>query len=430
MKTASGDGKYFLFLQGPHGPFLRQLGRSLRQAGAEVHKVGFNAGDRAFWGRAPGYIGFHGALADWREYLSNLIDRHRITDILLYGDTRPVHAVAREAARARNLTLHVLEEGYLRPYWATYERDGSNGNSLLRTMPMERIRQALSHPHAPAQSPDGWGDLRAHIFYGALHHFCILAGNHRYRRLGTHRDVPVAREAALHFRKLLLMPWHWSHRRIVQRRLRRISGPYHLALLQLEHDANFLAHSPFASQSEFIEQVILGFSRGARGHHHLVFKAHPLEDGRLPLRRVIDAAATRHGVTERVHFLNGGKLAPLLDPALSVVTVNSTAAQQALWRGLPTRAFGRSVYDRPEFVSHQPLHDFFADPQPPDHAAYLEFRNFLLQTSQFTGSFYSAGGRRQLIRQLTDAILKAAGPYDMPARRTADAAQPQHLRGL
>ena len=27
--------------------------------------------------------------------------------------------------------LHVFEEGYLRPYWITYERGGSNGNSAL-----------------------------------------------------------------------------------------------------------------------------------------------------------------------------------------------------------------------------------------------------------------------------------------------------------
>ena len=41
--------------------------------------------------------------------------------------------------------------------------------------------------------------------------------------------------------------------------------------------------------------------------------------------------------------VRGGKLAQLLNHARSVVTVNSTAAQQALWRGLPTRTFGAAV---------------------------------------------------------------------------------------
>jgi capsular polysaccharide export protein len=71
-----------------------------------------------------------------------------------------------------------------------------------------------------------------------------------------------------------------------------------------------------------------------------------------------------------VHFVRGGKLAPLLDSASSAVTVNSTSAQQALWRGLPLKCFGAAVYDKPEFVSEQPLAEFFRSPKPPDSAAY------------------------------------------------------------
>ena len=39
--------KTFLFLQGPHGPFFHRLGKMLRAAGAEVWRVGFNAGEAA-----------------------------------------------------------------------------------------------------------------------------------------------------------------------------------------------------------------------------------------------------------------------------------------------------------------------------------------------------------------------------------------------
>ncbi|HBM61088.1 MAG TPA: capsule biosynthesis protein CapA, partial [Citreicella sp.] len=68
----------------------------------------------------------------------------------------------------------------------------------------------------------------------------------------------------------------------------RLGGfPYHLALLQLEHDASFRQHSPFDSMTEFLDLVIEGFARGAPGHHHLVVKAHPLENGQFPLRRAI-----------------------------------------------------------------------------------------------------------------------------------------------
>ena len=47
--AAPRQDRVFLFLQGPHGPFFHALGRMLREAGATVWRVGFNAGDRAFW---------------------------------------------------------------------------------------------------------------------------------------------------------------------------------------------------------------------------------------------------------------------------------------------------------------------------------------------------------------------------------------------
>ena len=45
--------------------------------------------------------------------------------------------------------------------------------------------------------------------------------------------------------------------------------------------------------TDFLDVVIEGFATGAARHHHLVFKAHPLEDGRVPLRREIRRLARR-----------------------------------------------------------------------------------------------------------------------------------------
>ena len=62
----------------------------------------------------------------------------------------------------------------------------------------------------------------------------------------------------------------------------------------------------------------------------------------------------KYGVADRVHYVRGGKLAQLLDEARSAITVNSTAAQQVLWRGIPLKTFGEAVYAKPEFVSTKP----------------------------------------------------------------------------
>ncbi len=403
----------FLFLQGPHGPFFHRLGTLLRTAGAEVTRVGFNRGDQAFWPDRASYVPFRDTPEHWPAAFAALIAEREITDLVLYGDVRPVHAQAIDIARERGLTVHVFEEGYLRPWWVSYERGGSNANSRLMERTVPEMQAALAEldldlPDAPAH----WGDMRHHVFYGMLYHWFVMALPGRYPAYRPHRDITVLKEFRLYLRRMVTMPLTALQRKISTWRITHGGFPYHLCLMQLEHDASFRAHSPFSSMTEFLETVVEGFAKGAPTHHHLVLKAHPLEDGRAPVRATIARLVDHYGLDGRVHYLRGGKLAALMNEARSAITVNSTAAQQALWRGLPVKALGRSVYSKPEFVSEQSVTEFFADPQRPDSRAYRDYRHYLLETSQVAGGFYSARGRRQLLRQVVDMMLSDLDPYD------------------
>ena len=425
--TTSAEGHRFLFLQGPHGPFFHRLGRMLQAAGAQVWRVGFNRGDRAFWPTSASYIPFRGRPEDWPESFRLIVADHAITDLVLYGDTRPIHAQAVQAARAMGLRVHVFEEGYLRPYWVTYERGGSNGHSRLMDMTVAQMQKALAQsdmdlPDAPAR----WGDMSQHMFWGALYHWFVLTGFWDYRNFRPHRALTVRQEFLLYLKRLALLPLHRIRRFVATFRIQHNGAPYHLVILQLEHDASFQMHSPFKTMTEFLALVMEGFAKGAPRHHHLVFKAHPLEDGRVPVAREIRRLAELHGVRGRVHFVQGGKLARLLNHARTAVTVNSTAGQQVLWRGLPLKVFGQAVYAKPEFVSSQPLAEFFAQPSRPDSRAYRDYRHYLLETSQIPGGFYSTRGRRELMRQVVDMMLQPEDPYD--ALTSGNAAPRQQLR--
>ena len=427
MPSSKPNSRVFLFLQGPHGPFFNALGRMLRSAGCEVWRVGFNAGDRTFWFHPQSYLPYRGKVDEWRETFVNLVETRRVTDIVLYGDTRPVHAQAVEEARRLGLRVHVFEEGYMRPYWVTYERDGSNGNSRLMDMSIADMQSALAHSDMEAPLPPGhWGDMRQHVFYGALYHWFVLFRNGDYRNFQPHRALSVAKEFQLYLKRLVLMPAQAVDRVVSTWRIRNGGFPYHLTLLQLEHDSSFQMHSPFSSMTEFLAKIMEGFAAGAPQHHHLVVKAHPLEDGRVPIRQEVRRLAHQHGLSERVRYVRGGKLAQLLNDARSAVTVNSTAGQQVLWRGIPLKVFGKAVYDKPEFVSVQPLTEFFNGPSRPDNRAYRDYRRFLLETSQLPGGFYSARGRRQLLRQVVDMMLSDEDPYD--ALKSGTAAPRQQLR--
>lgn len=426
-EARESEPRNFLFLQGPHGPFFGALARMLRAAGGTVWRVGFNAGDRAFWSDSASYIAYRGCAEAWPDEIACLLRERAITDLVLYGDSRPIHAAAIRAARACGITVHVFEEGYMRPYWITYERDGANGNSRLMDMTVAHMQKALAKSDLEAPLPPAhWGDMRQHVFYGALYHWFVMFRNGQYRNFRPHRDLPVTREFQLYLRRLLLMPVHALDRRVATWRVRRGGFPYHIALLQLGHDSSLRAHSRFSRMSDFLAEVVAAFAAGAPRHHHLVVKAHPLEDGRENLRRVLLVLARRHGVSGRVHYLRGGKLARLLDDARSAVTVNSTAGQQVLWRGIPLRTFGRAVYAKPELVSEQPLADFFAGARRPDNRAYKDYRRYLLETSQVPGGFYSARGRRQLLRHVIDMMLSLQDPYQ--ALETGTAAPRQQLR--
>lgn len=396
-------------------------------AGAEVWRVGFNRGDRVFWPLNDRFVAYHGPPQDWPDTCRALMEAKGITDLVLYGDTRPIHAQAIAVARAAGITVHVFEEGYLRPYWVTYERGGSNGHSRLMQTSLAEMQAALTRvdmdlPDAPAR----WGDMRQHIFWGALYHWHVLTGGREFTQFRPHRDLTVGQEFLLYCRRLALLPLHRWERMLATWRIRRGGFPYHLVLLQLEHDASFRSHSPFRSMTEFLEVVLDGFAKGAPPHHHIVFKAHPLEDGRAPLRRTLRRLAAQHELADRVHWVRGGKLAGLVNQARTAVTVNSTAGQQVLWRGLPLKVFGDAVYAKPEFVSSQPLAEFFSQGTRPDSRAYRDYRHYLLETSQIPGGFYSSRSRRILLRQVVDMLLQAEDPYD--ALTAGKAAPRQQLR--
>ena len=423
----TGNDRRFLFLQGPHGPFFHRLGNMLQSAGAEVWRIGFNRGDRAFWPTKTTFLPYHGTQEDWPDHITAVLTARRITDLVLYGDTRALHAHAISRARSLGITVHVFEEGYLRPHWVTYERGGANGHSRLMDMTVAQMQTALAKAEMELpEAPSRWGDMRQHMFWGALYHWFVLTGFWDFKNFRPHRSLTVWQEFLLYCRRLVLLPFHRWERMIAEFRIKHGGFPYHLALLQLEHDASFRMHSPFSSMAEFLAVVVEGFAKGAPPHHHLVFKAHPLEDGRAPIAREIRRLTALHGLNGRVHFVRGGKLAQLLNHARSAVTVNSTAGQQVLWRGMPLKTFGAAVYAKPEFVSTQPLAEFFSHPTRPDSRAYRDFRHYLLETSQITGGFYSSRGRRELLRQVVDMMLSPEDPYE--ALTSGSAAPRQQLR--
>ena len=211
--------------------------------------------------------------------------------------------------------------------------------------------------------PAHWGDMRQHVWYGALYHWHVMFRNGRYRHFKPHRALPVTREFQLHLSRLLLMPFHWLDRQI---------SPPIASSTAPTRTTSFCCSSnmiPASSSTALRDHERFPRALHTRLRRRRAAPSSPCFQGPSAGGRPHAAAPRRAGTGARAWrggsvstYVRGGKLAALLDHARSAVTVNSTAGQQVLWRGLPIRAFGRAVFAKPEFVSTQPIAEFFAAP--------------------------------------------------------------------
>ena len=230
-----------LFLQGLPGRFFARLGAALSERGCDVHRVNFNGGDQWDW-PAPGAVNYRGAAHAWPSFLARLIRIRNITDLVLFGDCRPLHRMARAIAAGLGVAVHVFEEGYLRPDWITLERGGVNGFSPFPADPDWCRRQARALPRVedgPALPSSLERRVRQTLAYYAA--YALLAWS--FPRYRTHRPWPALVEAVGWAARL-------GRRRTAARRTRadqaRLSpGRYFLLPLQLDSDYQLRAHSDF-----------------------------------------------------------------------------------------------------------------------------------------------------------------------------------------
>lgn len=423
----------FLFLQGPPGPFFRRLAAELKRRGAFTLRVVFNAGDLVCAMGQP-HCSYVGTIGHWPDWIAGLAEDEKITDIVLYGDCRPYHLTAIEVLARRGIRIHVFEEGYLRPRWITYERNGVNGNSILTEQgPASIDMELVDAVPAPREHPVGHS-FGGYVFWNLLYYICVLAAARFYRHYRHHRARSISLETCRWIWHLACLPLTLAQARTRTAELRRFGQPYFLVLLQLETDSQLLEHSRFSSTEEVIEYCIRAYAEAKPTKAALVFKAHPLDPDMRRLARITRECAARHGLADRCRFIPGGKLVPLLGQAVGVVSVNSTACHQALLRAIPTKVLGRAIYGHRPIVSKQELPEFFAAPAGGDARTYRRFRKFLLLTNQFTGSFYTRRGIRQLLVPLAERLLSPvdvasfyfprgarSAPYSLAQARVAGA---------
>jgi len=408
-------GRKFLFLQGLATPFLDMLGRHLRSKGAETLRVNFCPGDRLYW-RGPA-VSFRGTREQLPSFYKELFAEGQFTDLILFGDTRAVHVSALSVAASRGCRVHVFEEGYLRPFWITLERNGVNAGSSLPRDPAW-YRQARRMLGSPAGITEERTNPSVRAAQDMAFHLANVAAPLLYPRYRTHRPRHPAAEYAGWAIRLPRIRWR---QRAEEQALRDIlAGPRQVFFfpLQLTGDSQITKHSPFSGIGEAMERVIRSFALNAPPDAHLVMKNHPLDTG---LDRHGDSArrmARRFGAQDRVHFFETGHLPTIADRAQGTVVINSTVGLTALAHGCPVKTLANPIYNLPGLTFQGHLDEFWRQATPPDRELYRAYRDVLLATTQVNGNFFTRTGIKLAVRGC-DHMLAEESPLEALKRCVA-----------
>jgi capsular polysaccharide export protein len=386
---ASNMRRSFLFLQGPASPFFARLSHSLAERGHGTLRVNFCGGDRLFKGRTPS-VDYTGITADLGAWYERLFKEVQATDVVLFGDCRPVHKPVHDIAQNQKVNVHVMEEGYVRPDWFTLERFGVNGRSRMPRDSGWFVDQHKADPVGTKALDTGYS-LRER----AVHDMRYRAANALYARSFPTYESHRPKNGFTEYQGLASRFARQSvFRRQADRVLEELAGKkrFFLFPLQLSSDSQIVVHSPFVDVRQAIDTVIKSFSQFADSETLLVIKNHPLDTGLIDYKNHAFSLARSYGTEARLRFVDSGHLPTFLTHADGVVVVNSTVGLSALHHGCPVIVLGTAIYDLHRLTWQGSLDEFWKGASTPDMKVYWALLDYIIKHTQINGNFYTRKG--------------------------------------
>ncbi len=395
----------YLFLQGPHGPFFKQLGRRLTRKGAKVLRVNFNGGDWIDWFGSD-VINFTGTQKQWDRFFGKLCMKHGVTDLIVYGDCRTLHSIAIKRAQEVGIRVHVFEEGYIRPNWITLERDGVNGHSPLMPDQDALIKLHDTEQEEKPRNAEKVGPATRWVIFYCLRYYLFKTFLlKRFQNYILHRPYRPAQELLLWISSLLHSPLQKYRSLRSKEELYKSQKHFYLVCLQLDSDAQIRVHSNYLSMANFINEVLRSFAEHAPKDSLLVFKKHPLDPDAIAYGTLVRLEAYSLGIRDRVIFLHYGNLPELIQNSEGVVLMNSTVGTSALHHGKPTIVLGEAIYNIPGLTWQGGLESFWTEGTPPESLRFEAFKANLFDQCLLHGGFYTSHGRRYALEGSLQRLL-------------------------
>lgn len=387
MQLEDFSHKKILLLQGPVGPFFKHLAQDLIQHQAEVIKVNFNGGDTFFY---PSGLLYCGAIKDFPVYLTELVIKHQIDTIMLFGDCRPIHKIAKDTLAGFPIEWYIFEEGYLRPNHITCEKNGVNGYSQFPKQVSALLKQNMDwelfdEPVIEVGTTFKYAAMWAMVYYFMAHIFRFKYPHYQHHRPLTMTEAwPWVKSA------YLKLKYKFQERNIEDYLYTHKMKQYYLVPLQTYNDAQISHHSNYACIEDFIGEVLASFAQHADPQKVLVIKQHPFDRGYRNYQSCITQCAKKYAIQDRVFYIHDQYLPTLINNSCGVVVVNSTVGMTAVESFIPVKVCGKAIYDLEKITMQCRLDDFWQGSLSWQVDAHLiqNYVTYLRHSTQFNGSFY------------------------------------------
>ena len=394
-----------LLLQGPVGPFFKELQEKICDAGYSVKRALFNSGDDLF-ASGQSCVRFTGTLDAWKSWLQFEILQNRPDCIVLFGSSRPAHKMARHLADQFGIQVLSLEEGYLRAGYITAEQGGNNQYSPL--VAWKHDARMPSDIGKRIESKSMRSSFAVMSLWGATYYLARDLLSRRTDEELFHRP----RE------NVLTLSWRWFAQ--MQRRaiawiteipLRRAlyrNPSFIIVPLQVSKDSQIQVAARGWTTRKLVDQCLMALTQ-ASPHLTFVFKLHPLELFNNEIVRMIDQRARSLGIDQKSYkILHTGRIGDLTAHSSGMVLINSTSGFSALHHGVPLLVLGDAIYRHHEIATigndQKDIVDFCRLRHSKSPEAIAAFFEAIKSQSLLSGDFYVSAGRKEAIRNIVQKL--------------------------
>lgn len=380
-----------LLLQGPVGSFFTVFAHWLKEHGKTVFKCNLNAGDAYFYPASEGNVfSFQGKLEHFQVELLEFCTQNQIDNIVCFGDCRKYHKIAKAVTVQLNIVFWAFEEGYFRPDYVSFEKDGVNAfSSVPRSAEffLERAEQS-SNICPPKRLAKGFIPMAKRATY---YYITANLGAKHYPYYQNHKQFKLSYYIKLWFVSALRRLHYAIYDSGFAKRVNKGDfGTFFILPLQVYDDSQVQEHSDYESVGAFLREVLASFAHHAPPDVNLIVKHHPMDRGFIDYGDVIDAFCEKYpSLKKRIFYVHDVPMPVFLRYGKGMVTLNSTSGISALLHNMPVKVLGRAHYDFVGLTDQGSLDTFWHNPQPPNPDVFEAYRQYHLTTTQLNGSFYN-----------------------------------------